>query len=137
MPTDRISRLLQEMPAQVYSAHGPDALSRGQWATLRYLRTARQDMRTIGAIAAHLQMTQAPASRTVASLARRNLISVTTDINDARRAFLTLTAKGEALLASDPIHKLEMIIAELPADSRQSLSAALTSIHEGLRDSHA
>ena len=72
--TQALSRgLLEQTARAVYEARGPKAIHAGQWAVLRYLARAGRQARTVGGVATYLGVTHAPASRAVASLARKDL----------------------------------------------------------------
>ena len=84
MDASVVARLLEQTARAVYEARGPKAIHAGQWAVLRYLARAGRQARTVGGVATYLGVTHAPASRAVASLARKDLVTVKADAEDRR-----------------------------------------------------
>lgn len=104
----------------------------GQWAVLRYLARASKQGRTIGGVATYLGVTHAPASRAVASLARKNYVTVKSDTEDRRVRRIELTPQGKALLEYDPVHRLTAAIEGLSRDKQKDLAAVLETLHSRL-----
>lgn len=73
---------------------------------------------TIGALAARLGVTQQAASKSVADLERRNYLAREPDPADARARRVTLTSRGEDVIAAARRHR-----AELDAELRAALGA--------------
>ena len=84
MDASVVARLLEQTARAVYESRGPKAVHPGQWAVLRYLARAGRQARTVGGVATFLGVTHAPASRAVAALARKELVTVKTDAEDRR-----------------------------------------------------
>jgi DNA-binding MarR family transcriptional regulator len=71
-------------------------ISRVQWLLLRYLY--RQPKRTIGQLAAHLDVRQSTMSQMVDRLEKAELITRQTDLQDARIKLVELTSAGDAFI---------------------------------------
>lgn len=129
MDATAIARLLEQTARAVYESRGPKAIHAGQWAVLRYLARAARQARTVGGVASHLGVTHAPASRAVAALARKDLVTVKADVEDRRIRRIDLTSAGKALLDHDPVHRLIAAIDGLSADKRKDFAATLETLH--------
>ena len=129
MDASVVARLLEQTARAVYESRGPKAIHAGQWAVLRYLARAARQARTVGGVAAHLGVTHAPASRAVAALARKSLVTVKADADDRRVRRLDLTAAGRALLDHDPVHRLTAAIEALGAEKQKELAGALEALY--------
>lgn len=129
MDAHRVARLLEQTARAVYDSRGPRAVHAGQWAVLRYLDQAPRQARTVGGVAAFLGVTHAPASRAVASLARKNLVSVQGDGEDRRIRRIELTPDGKALLQSDPVHRLASAIEALSPEKQHDLAGTLEMLY--------
>src|SRR5690606_30806945 len=129
MDASLVARMLEQTARAVYESRGPKAIHAGQWAVLRYLAHASGQARTVGGVAAHLGVTHAPASRAVAALARKDLVTVKADDVDRRVRRLDLTSAGRALLEHDPVHRLTAAIEALGADRKKDLAGALEALH--------
>ena len=111
MDASVVARLLEQTARAVYESRGPKAIHAGQWAVLRFLVRAQRQSRTVGGVAAYLGVTHAPASRAVAALARKQLVTVKADNEDRRIRRIELTASGRALLD----HADEYLLEAAPA----------------------
>ena len=129
MDASTIARLLEQTARAVYESRGPKAIHAGQWAVLRYLARAARQARTVGGVASYLGVTHAPASRAVAALARKDLVTVKADAEDRRIRRIDLTAAGKALLDHDPVHRLTSAIASLSSDKQKEFAATLETLH--------
>ena len=127
-----VARLLEQTARAIYDSRGPRAVHPGQWAVLRYLARASRQARTIGGVAVFLGVTHAPASRAVASLVRKNYVSVKSDPEDRRVRMLELTPQGKALLNHDPVQRLAAAIEALSPDKQKDLAAILETLHARL-----
>lgn len=132
MDSSVVARLLEQTARAVYEARGPKAIHAGQWAVLRYLAKAGRQARTVGGVATYLGVTHAPASRAVASLARKDYVTVKPDPEDRRVRRVELTEAGRALLSQDPVHKLTDAIGALSAEKRKDLAAMLETLYARL-----
>ena len=127
-----VARLFEQTARAIYDSRGPRAVHPGQWAVLRYLARASKEGRTIGGVATYLGVTHAPASRAVASLARKNYVTVKSDTEDRRVRRIELTPQGKALLEHDPVHRLTTAIEGLSRDKQKDLAAVLETLHSRL-----
>ncbi|MFJ5531816.1 MarR family winged helix-turn-helix transcriptional regulator [Streptomyces sp. NPDC093261] len=65
---------------------------------------------------------------TLAGLEQRGLVRRTPDAADGRRAVVTITEEGRAMLAerrSESVHRLSAVLEEFTAQERQTLASAL------------
>ena len=135
MDASGVARLLEQTARAVYEARGPKAIHAGQWAVLRYLARAARQSRTVGGVATSLGVTHAPASRAVAALARKQLVTVKADTEDRRIRRIDLTNAGKALLDQDPVHRLTAAIEALSNDKQREFAATLETLHGRLAKS--
>jgi hypothetical protein len=77
-------------------------------------------------------VTHAPASRAVASLARKEYVTVKPDPEDRRVRRVELTASGMAILEQDPVHKLTDAIDALSSEKRKDLATMLETLYARL-----
>lgn len=132
MDASVVARLLEQTARAVYDARGPKVIHAGQWAVLRYLARAGRQARTVGGVATYLGVTHAPASRAVASLARKEYVTVNPDPEDRRVRRVELTASGMAILEQDPVHKLTDAIDALSSEKRKDLATMLETLYARL-----
>jgi len=132
MKTCVVARLLEQTARAVYDSRGPRAVHPGQWAVLRYLALAGPKARTVSGVAAYLGVTHAPASRAVAALARKKLVTVQSSDEDKRVRQIDLTAEGSVLLEKDPVHRLTSAIDELDEPRQQEFARTLELIYDRL-----
>lgn len=132
MDASVVARLLEQTARAVYEARGPKAIHAGQWAVLRYLARAGRQARTVGGVATYLGVTHAPASRAVASLARKDYVTVKADADDRRVRKVDLTPAGRALLDRDPVHRLTAAIESLNGDKQKEFAATLETLYSSL-----
>lgn len=132
MDASVVARLLEQTARAIYESRGPRAIHAGQWAVLRYLARASKQGRTIGGVATYLGVTHAPASRAVASLARKNYVTVKADTEDRRVRRIELTPAGKALLVHDPVHRLTAAIEGMSDSKQKDFAATLEVLHSRL-----
>jgi len=132
MDASVVARLLEQTARAIYESRGPRAIHAGPWGVLRYLARASKQGRTIGGVATYLGVTHAPASRAVASLARKNYVTVKADTEDRRVRRIELTPAGKALLAHDPVHRLTAAIEGMSDSKQKDLAATLEVLHSRL-----
>lgn len=132
MDASVVARLLEQTARAIYESRGPKAIHAGQWAVLRYLARAGRQARTVGGVATYLGVTHAPASRAVASLARKDYVVVKADPEDRRIRRIELTSAGRSLLDHDPVHRLTSAIEGLSSDRQKELAATLELLYSQL-----
>lgn len=135
MDASGVARLLEQTTRAVYESRGPKAIHAGQWAVLRYLSRAAKQTRTVGGVANYLGVTHAPASRAVAALARKHLVTVKADPEDRRIRRIDLTNAGRVLLDQDPVHRLIAAIEGLSTEKQREFAATLETLHGRLAKS--
>lgn len=132
MNSGRMARLLEQTARAIYDARGPRAVHPGQWAVLRYLAGAESKERTVSGVASYLGVTHAPASRAVAALARKRLVTVQSSREDRRVRQIDLTEEGEALLTKDPVNRLTSALDELDEKRQREFAQTLEIIYDRL-----
>ncbi len=132
MDASAVARLLEQTARAIYASRGPRAIHAGQWAVLRYLARASKQERTVGGVATYLGVTHAPASRAVASLARKTYVTLKADTEDRRVRRIELTPAGKALLAHDPVDRLTTAIEGMSDSKQKDLAAMLEVLHARL-----
>ncbi|MBI1359821.1 MAG: MarR family transcriptional regulator [Alphaproteobacteria bacterium] len=132
-----VARLLEQTARAVYESRGPRAVHPGQWAVLRYLARAGRQARTVGGVAVYLGVTHAPASRAVAALARKELVTVRPDPEDRRVRRIDLTSAGRALLDQDPVHRLTSAIEGLDTRAQADFARTLEAVYAKLAKTDA
>jgi DNA-binding MarR family transcriptional regulator len=106
-----------------------DKLRPTQWEVLRFLSEAQEGDRTVSGVARHQRTTLGTASITITALERRGLVRR----GKRRRAQpLSLTEQGWAMLAKDPISRLEDVLGTLDPEQRRVLENAVKSGIEAL-----
>ena len=125
--TDGVSLaiLLEQAARLIYPERAPTDMHPGQWAALRYLARANVEAATVAGLARYLGVTLGPASRAVAALVRKGLITSEADPKDRRKNRLALTRAGKAVLGDDPIHDAGAIIARMPLAIQAALGEAM------------
>jgi SspJ family small acid-soluble spore protein len=124
--------MLEQTMRMVYPERSPQDMHPGQWAALRFLARANKDARTVLGLARYLGITQGPASRAVAALERKSLLTGVRDSKDRRVVRLALTDAGEALLAQDPIQRLAGLIDTMAGMAQQELAQRVAELFQGL-----
>lgn len=115
---ERIGRLLQS------DLHA-EGLLPAQWQALSYLASANRFSRTPTAIGRYLEATKGTVSQTIMALVRKGLVSKKQDGADRRSVSLRLTARGEAVLARQPLSDITAVVAALPPEIRHALGHGL------------
>lgn len=112
----RIANLINRLGRGIHSLQFAEGLHPAQWEALRYLARANRYSRTPTALAAYLRTTKGTASQTLKSLDVKGFVRRASMPGDRRAVRLDLTPAGEALLARDPLRRLETAAAGLGAD---------------------
>ncbi len=118
---DRIGRLTQ---AECFT----DSLRPVQWSALRWLGHNSAGKRTVGSLAEFFGVSHSSASRTVAVLARKGLVSVDAERTKDRTRRIALTPRGWDALSQDPLRRLARVIALLPPHEKVALHNTLTDL---------
>ena len=117
--------LLERLGRLIGTDANASALLPVQWEAMRYLQQANRFSRNSSALTAFLGSTKGTVSQTVKTLESKGLLRNRVDPKDRRRNQLSLTAKGNKLLANDPMEKNIAAIAALPNPSREALATGL------------
>jgi DNA-binding MarR family transcriptional regulator len=94
-------------------------LNPAQWEALRYLGRCNRFSNNPSALSNFLGATKGTVSQTVSSLERKGLLTKVPRAGQGRSLSLLLTAKGQAMLESDPIADLKNAAVELGPDGAQ------------------
>ncbi len=132
-----VSLLMEQTARMIYDDKHPDALHPVQWSALRYFERAGTRTSTVTGLANFLGVTSAPASRTAASLIKRNLIISKPNPSDSRSKTYALTDEGKAALRNDPIRKFSSLMEGLNDHELSTLASALDKLYVGLLESSA
>jgi DNA-binding MarR family transcriptional regulator len=127
-----LALMLEQTMRLVYPERSPQDMHPGQWAALRFLARANKEARTVLGLARYLGITQGPASRAVAALERKGLLSGERDAKDRRVIRLSLTEAGKTLLANDPIQRLAGLIDVMPDTAQQKMAQVVADLFQGL-----
>ncbi len=117
--------LLERIGRLIGTDANASALLPVQWEAMRYLQQANRFSRNSSALTAFLGSTKGTVSQTVKTLESKGLLRNRVDPKDRRRNQLSLTAKGNKLLASNPMEKNIAAIAALPGPTRDALATGL------------
>lgn len=118
----QLSELLTQFVRAYLNNAYSDKLRPTQWEVLRFLSEAPEEERTVSGVARHQRTTLGTASITITALERRGLLRR----GKRRRAQpLSLTDDGWAILARDPISRLEEALGELEPQERETLYQAV------------
>ncbi len=123
-----VAELLVQLGRLAYSGGHRSKLTDAQWAALRYFGRANRFSRTTSGFAEFHCTTRGTASQTVKALTERGYLSRTRSPLDGRSVWITLTSRGEQLLAQDPIEDVTYAVAALPAGTRSRLATGLSRV---------
>jgi DNA-binding MarR family transcriptional regulator len=101
-----------------------------QWEALRYLKRCNRFSNSPMALARFLDATKGTVSQTVKALERKGLIAKAGREGERRSVTLTLTEKGQAALADDPLTEHLASLAALGGKTRRRLGKGLGEIIE-------
>lgn len=127
-----IALMMERIPRQLYDRRGPAEIHPGQWAALRYFASANESARTSKGLSAYLGLTQAPASRAIGSLLKKDLLQRVPHPTDRRSAILSITPKGQELLQTDPIQWLGLAIDGMSQRQKIEFAQALEKLSQSL-----
>ena len=102
-----------------------DGLNPAQWAALRYFAQANASARSVVAFARYHGTTKGTASQTIAALLKKELLERHPSETDRRSIRLTVTAKGQGVLANDPLNELAAAIESLSPMQHGTLAEGL------------
>ncbi len=118
---ERLARLMR-------SANHGDGLNPAQWEALRFLAKANRFSNSPGALTLYLGATKGTISQTVKALERKGHVSKSIRPTEKRSVALTLTPKGLATLANDPLQALVGDIANLGGKTQRRFDKGLTEL---------
>lgn len=127
-----IALLMEQTCRQVYDHKQPQALHAVQWSALRYFNNLEETARNVAGLAAYLGVTSGPASRTAASLVKRNFLSSAPSPLDSRSRLFAITDLGRSTLCNDPINHAAATLNGLNDDELATLGEALDKIYTAL-----
>ena len=123
---DALRRLVRALHVSTHALEREFGLSAAQLFVLRQLEVTPRA--SLSEVAARARTSPSSACEVVAVLVRRGLVARGRASDDRRRAELTLTAQGRAILARAPVTVQERLIAgfeRLDASERHTLVAAM------------
>jgi DNA-binding MarR family transcriptional regulator len=134
---DALRRLVRALHVSTHALERDFGISAAQLFVLRQLAVTPRS--SLGEVAARARTSQSSASEVVTTLAKRGLVARGRASEDRRRAALTLTAKGRAILERAPTTVQEQLLAgfeRLDALRRRALLDGLESwlAESGLAD---
>ncbi|WP_436642211.1 MarR family winged helix-turn-helix transcriptional regulator [Microbaculum sp. FT89] len=112
-----IADLVERLGRLVRSSGYVQGLNPAQWEALRYLGRCNGFSNNPSALASFLSATKGTVSQTVSSLERKGLLTKAPRAGQGRALSLILTAKGRAMLDSDPIADLKAAAVELGSNA--------------------
>jgi DNA-binding MarR family transcriptional regulator len=130
-PGADISHSLERLGRIMRAAEHDGGLNPAQWEGLRYLGRANRFSNSPGALTRYLGATKGTVSQTLKALERKGFIAKATRPGVNRSIILTLTAKGEKALASDPWNSLAKIAEDLGGKTRRRLAKGLQEVLAG------
>jgi DNA-binding MarR family transcriptional regulator len=110
-------------------AHRPDEFSLPQFRALIFLN--RHAGASVSAVAGHVGLALSSTSQLVDGLMKRGYVARDTAASDRRRAALSLTAEGRAILEQARTHaraRIEAQLARLTDDERRAVTAAMAAL---------
>lgn len=122
---ERISSLLEQLARRMHSQGYAARLFPAQWAALRYVNSAPDQLRTAIDLARFQGLATGAVARTVRTLIRKGFLEKQGTIGRGRAERLALTEKGRALLKRDPLSGIVDAVETLPDDDRQTLQRSL------------
>ncbi|MBI5162955.1 MAG: MarR family transcriptional regulator [Magnetospirillum sp.] len=125
--------LLEHVARMVQVACFTDKLPPVQWSALRYLARADTVDRSIGGLSAFSGVNRSSASRTIAALAKKGLITAELHDKGRRNRKVELTSAGWRMLDDDPLEALAHHLASLPEDRLTVLHGTLEFLRTKLR----
>lgn len=114
----RLERLARLLRAEGHAG----GLNPAQWEALRYLSRANRFSNSPIALTAYLDATKGTVSQTVKALERKGLIAKSPRPGEKRSIILSLTEKGRATLASDPLLQLSGTLEAVAGKGRRRMA---------------
>lgn len=127
-----IASLIEQTARHVTGLCWAEDLQAAQWSALRYFAMAGTKARNVVGLAKFQGINPGTASRTIGGLARKDFITVSIDPRDRRSRIISLTQKGNDLLARDPLHVVEEAVAAMPTSQREGLANGLRALLDHL-----
>lgn len=124
----RLAHLLGHIGRRAGGATTEAGLTPVQWSALRYFSRANRFSCTPSAFAHFQATTRGTASATINALVRAGHLVRRRSTADARSVSLEPSESGYRLLDQDPLHAMELGIAEMTPERQRSLAAAVTEI---------
>jgi len=118
MQLERIGRLID---AECFTEQLPPV----QWSALRYLAHHSTTKQTISSLTSFSGVNHSSASRTVAILVKKGLVSADRGQGADRSLRLSVTQKGWELLENDPLNHIVAMVATLPYHEQAALHNTL------------
>jgi DNA-binding MarR family transcriptional regulator len=123
-----IAHSLERLSRVMRAAEHDGELNPAQRESLRYLGRANRFSNSPGALTHYLGATKGTVSQTLKALERKGFIAKAMRPGVNRSIVLTVTAKGEKALATDPWNRLAKIAEELGGKTRKRLARGLQDV---------
>ena len=126
--------LVDRLARAVHCLQYAEGLNPAQWVALRFLGCANRYSRTPTGLAEFLATTKGTASQTLKSLEQKGFVRRVQHESDRRKCLLELTESGHAVLARDPLRRVQAAAAgcEAEIDSAiATLARLVRQIQEG------
>lgn len=136
-PALALTRLFELAARSLHSAGYSQGLFPAQWTTLRYLAYAPKMARTATDLARFQQIAIGPVTRTIRTLITKGLVAKAGTGPHHRSALLALTPEGVAMLAHDPLKRVNDIFRRLTPADRETVADMLGAIAFALHNGEA
>jgi len=126
--------LVDRLARAVHCLQYAEGLNPAQWVALRFLGCANRYSRTPTGLAEFLATTKGTASQTIKSLEQKGFVRRAQHETDRRKCLLELTENGRAVLARDPLRRVEAAAAGCEAEvdlAIATLARLVRQIQEG------
>lgn len=124
--------LLEQVSRLVGRVIRDDGMHPAQWSAIRFFAEADEGARTTNGLAGFQGINAATASRTIASLSRRGLLTVEAKVEDRRVKIVTLTQAGRDILNEDPLATIAQSMENMTDERLEAMSADLEAIYLAL-----
>lgn len=130
----RVAEFVNRLGRATHCLQFEQGLNPAQWESLRYLARANRYSRSPTAIAEFMGTTKGTVSQTLRALEAKGYVRRSRDCSDGRAICLELTDSGRAVLKHDPIKRLELAVAALPAETSAAMLHGLRALMGKLQD---
>jgi DNA-binding MarR family transcriptional regulator len=119
------AEVIEQITQLAYRFGFASDLRPAQWTALRFFDRSPEEARTVSAFAEFNRTSRSSASQTINGLVNRGLLMRIAVPQDRRTHRLQLTGEAQALLAQDPLRKLEAALEDLEDHQHRELASRL------------